>query len=333
LKRVKIIFLAVGCVLLLLLFYSYGVKETVARIMEMGWNFWIIVAIGLFNNIFLTLGWRLIFNHKFKRGGFLKLLLARIAGDSTTSINAAGALAGEPIKALYLKDMIPFKVALASVVIDRTVHTIASILAIISGMILSFFFLKIPTVINMAMVAIFAATIWGILKILKKQKEGLIEYILNKLPQKIVGSFMNEKRWEKVRTLDQEIGYIFKDKNTMKRFYWALSVKYFSLILAGMFEIYFILKYIGSPVLVSDSLFIYVFGLFLTSVMFFIPANLGTSESAYSLALKFLGYNPALGLSVGIIRRLRSFVWSGIGILILLHAGLLKKDKKKPETN
>ena len=66
--------------------------------------------------------------------------------------------------------------------------------------------------------------------------------------------------------------------------------------------------------------------MFLTSVIFFMPANLGTSEGSFSLALRFLGYDPAIGLTVGLIKRLRTLVWSLIGILILFFAGMTRKN-------
>ncbi len=55
------------------------------------------------------------------------------------------------------------------------------------------------------------------------------------------------------------------------------------------------------------------------------PANLGTSEGAFTIALKFFSFDPALGISMGIIQRLRRFAWAGIGSLVLFHAGLMKK--------
>jgi hypothetical protein len=59
------------------------------------------------------------------------------------------------------------------------------------------------------------------------------------------------------------------------------------------------------------------------------PANIGTSEASFSLALKFLGYDPAIGLTVGIIQRLRKFVWSGIGMIILFYGSVEKKEGNK----
>jgi uncharacterized protein (TIRG00374 family) len=326
-RKGKIIFLLVGCLILFLLFKTFGIEKTIYHIKEMGWRFWLIVLICLCNNIFLTYSWKVLINYPLEASFFFKLLIARIAGDTTSSINALGAFAGEPIKALYIKDKIPFKIGLASVVLDRTVHTIANIMIILTGIFLSFFVLQLPLYISIIISVAFILSLLFMLAILKIQRKGIIEFLINKLPKKISEKFMNPDRWDRVKNLDSEIGFLFSSRENIRRFFYALSIRYVSIILSGTLEIYFIMKFMGINISIVNANFIYIFGLFLTGIIFFMPANLGTSEGSYSLALKFLGFDPALGLSVGIIRRLRTFVWSGIGILILFYAGLLKKSK------
>lgn len=326
-RKGKIIFLLVGCLILFLLFKTFGIEKTIYHIKEMGWRFWLIVLICLCNNIFLTYSWKVLINYPLEASFFFKLLIARIAGDTTSSINALGAFAGEPIKALYIKDKIPFKIGLASVVLDRTVHTIANIMIILTGIFLSFFVLQLPLYISIIISVAFILSLLFMLAILKIQRKGIIEFLINKLPKKISEKFMNPDRWDRVKNLDSEIGFLFSSRENIRRFFYALSIRYVSIILSGTLEIYFIMKFMGINISIVNANFVYIFGLFLTGIIFFMPANLGTSEGSYSLALKFLGFDPALGLSVGIIRRLRTFVWSGIGILILFYAGLLKKSK------
>ena len=93
-KKTRFIFLGVGLLILFILFKSFGVKTTINHIKEIGLNgFLLIVTIFLFNNIFLTYGWKILIPQSLPISKFYKLVLARIAGDSTTSINALGAVA------------------------------------------------------------------------------------------------------------------------------------------------------------------------------------------------------------------------------------------------
>ncbi len=325
-KKGKLIFLFVGLLILAVLFRTFGIEKTITHILNMGWNFWIIILIYLFNHIFLSYGWKVLISQPVKHSRFYKLVLARIAGDSTSSINALGALAGEPLKAMFIKDIVPFKMGLASVILDRTIHTISNILLILTGIVVSFFLLDMPVYVKALSFLLFAGIFLLLVVVLMKQRDGFVEYLVGKVPSSLLGRFMTEERWKKVRALDEEFAYIFSSRDNLRHFYISLFVHYLSVLVAGVLEIYLIIVFIGVPISIAHALFVYIFGLFLTGAIFFMPANLGTSEGSYSIALKFLGYDPALGLSVGIIRRLRTFVWAAIGILILFYAGLLKKE-------
>jgi uncharacterized membrane protein YbhN (UPF0104 family) len=166
-----------------------------------------------------------------------------------------------------------------------------------------------------------------ILLILKKQREGFVEYLLSLLPEKVVKKYINEERQEKVKELDYEIGFILSSRKNLKIFFISLFARYVAVLASGTLEIFFILRFINVDVPLSHSILIYISNMFITNIIFFMPANLGVSEGAFTLALKLLGYDPAVGISLGMIHRLRRFAWSGIGMVILFHAGLIRKEK------
>lgn len=325
-NKTRIIFFVVGILILILLFKSFGVEKFINDICLLGWKFVLIVSLFLFNNVVLAYTWKVLINHPLRWKLFHRLVLARIAGDSTSSINSMGALAGEPIKALLMREDIPFNKGLASVVLDRTVHTLANTLLILTGIISSFFVLKLPVLVSTGFLLFIIFVLCAIFYILKKQKQGFIRFLVNRLPKKISSRFMNTEREKKIDELDSEIGFILSTRENLKRFYISLILRYFSILVTGTLEVFLILIFIDIDISLVNSMFVYIFTLFLTSIVFFMPANIGTSEASYSLALNFLGYDPALGLSVGIIRRLRTFVWSGIGMIILFYRGATNKS-------
>ena len=325
-KKARYIFLLIGILILIFLFKSFGVWKTISQILSVGWGFWIIVSIFIFSHIFLTLGWKVLINHPISFKTFILLILARIGGDSTSSINAFGSIAGEPLKAMYMKEHIPLQIGLASVVLDRTAHSLANALMFLTGIIVSMFILNLPLHITAIAIGFFVFTLIAIGLIIQKQREGLLHFILSLIPQRFIKKIITDERKNKIAELDEEIKYIFSSKTTIYKFIASILLHYFAVTISCTLEIYLIVYFLSIPFSIVHALFLYVFGLFLTSVMFFMPANLGTSEGSYSLALKLLGYDPSLGLTIGIIRRLRTFVWSILGIIILLIAGLKKTE-------
>ena len=327
LNKTKIIFLTAGIVILIVLFKSFGIEKIIEHFRTMSWRFFLIIVLYLFNNIIMTYVWKILINYPIKLRDLYKLYFARIAGDATSSISSVAALAGEPLKAMYIKNIVPLKNGLASVVLDRTIQSISNIMLIFTGVVSSFFLIKTSLLVSALSVLIPVIMIIMLLLILKKQREGIIEYVLSLLPENFVKKYISEARREKVKELDYEISFILSSPENMKKFFISLITRYIAVLTSGTLEIFLILQFINIDVTLPHSILIYVSNMFVTSIVFFMPANLGVSEGIFTLVLKLLGYDPAVGISLGMIYRLRRFAWSGIGMVILFHAGLMRKEK------
>lgn len=326
------VFLVTGILILALCLKTMGLKPIIDNIITLGRQFWIVVGIHIVSNTFLTLGWWILFPLKLKWSYFPKFLAARIAGDSTTFISSVGALAGEPLKALYIKDVVPMKTGLATVFLDRTIHTISNILIVLTGIIASVFILRLPVTVTIVSLASMLALFILLLIVLKKQSEGILEYIIIKTPGFITKRFITEERMKHVRVLDDEIKLIMNNRAKRKRIVACLLLHYFSILVIATLEIYLIVRFInpGLGFTITDALFLYIFGFILTTAAFFIPANIGVSEGSYAFGLYILGFPGSLGVSIGFIRRLRTLVWTVIGLMLMLFAGV-KRKKLQPD--
>jgi hypothetical protein len=326
-KNIRRIFLVVGLIILGIMLFSFGVKKPVQDIITVGWKFFVFMFIYFLNQLFLTYGWRVLITMPLGFKNSLKLLAARIAGDSTTLINAAASTAGDALKAMYIQDVIPIRMGLASVVLDRMIHILGNILFIILGIFIAMLKLDIPLYILGGVFAAFTASFVFILFLIRKQRHGFLMHLVNKIPKKIKKRFIKRKTISSIKHIDEEIKDIFKSRTNLNHFYISLFMHTLPVLAAGSLEVYFIMEFTGTRTTVIDAMFIYLFGLFITTVIFFMPGNVGTSEGSYSIALKYLGYDPALGIAIGMLRRLRAFLWSLIGIGFLFYAGLMGKEK------
>jgi uncharacterized protein (TIRG00374 family) len=332
-KKSKYIFLVVGIILLIVLFKSFGVESTIEYISRIGWQgFLAICSIYIVTNVSLAYGWRVLVNYPIKKIHFYKFVLARIAGDATSSINALGSAAGEPLKAMYVKDILPMNIGLATVFLDRIIHIISSVLMVLTGIFASFFVFQSHLMENLivfvSLLLVFILMLFLIFRFFKSRSNGIIMGIVEKLPAMLKDKILTENNIKKINLIDEEINLALSNKDNLRHFYISLAMHYFGSILTCSFEIYLIVNYISPAGGINflEGLFIYVFGFVATSALFFIPANVGTSEGSYSMALSLLGHDPIIGLSVGIIRRLRTFVWAGLGAVLLFYAGLIKKE-------
>ena len=325
-KKAKYILFLVGALLLVMLFWMFGIKKPVMDIVALGWGFALIVLIYLPNHILMTYGWRVLITAPVKASHFYKLVCARIAGDATTLVGTLAAVAGEPLKAMYIKDIVPFQIGLASVVLDRTIHMAGSVILLLTGIILGFFILKVPVYVLVLTFVLFTSAFVLLIVIIKKQRDGFLDYIISCMPRKLREKILAGSRAEKIKQLDNEISFVFSSRDNMHHFYISLFLHTVPTLICGTLEVFLIMYYTGHRIGLLNSMFVYLFGLFITTVMFFMPANIGTAEGSYSLALGFLGFDPVSGISIGLIRRLRTAVWALFGMSLLFYAGLMKKE-------
>jgi len=277
-KKARILFLMVGIALLTVLFAVFGIKKPVMQIIDFGWKFWICVLIYFFNQAALSFAWMILIPKKLKAGDFINVLLARTAGDSTTTINSAASVAGDALKALYLQDTVPFKTGLASVMLDRTLHSIGNTLLFMTGIFLAFFRLNLPFWSLAILFALFMIILSVLVYLMRHHSRGIIRFVIMKLPAFIHKKILTPERDIKIRNLDTEISLIFTHRKNLRHIYLALVMHTLPVMIAGTLEVYIIMFFVGGHVTMQDALFTYLFGLFISSVAFFVPLNIGTSE-------------------------------------------------------
>ena len=88
-------------------------------------------------------------------------------------------------------------------------------------------------------------------------------------------------------------------------------------MMMGYAETFAILRMIGVADAALIGFLLFSLGMVIDAVFFFVPGSLGTMEAGNAYLFYLLGLNPGIGLSVGLLRRIRKLVWMGIGALVL----------------
>src|SRR5262245_30122818 len=87
---------------------------------------------------------------------------------------------------------------------------------------------------------------------------------------------------------------------------WAVAV-----------EIYVILAWVGAPVGWQTALALETGSVLIDGILFFVPAKMGTQEGGKVLLFAMMGLDPARGLTVGVVRRIRELTYAGLGLAVL----------------
>ncbi len=138
---------------------------------------------------------------------------------------------------------------------------------------------------------------------------------LSKAPSKIAGYVL-----KKLKIVEE----YRNDPISARRFFLAFFFKFtgraFNLVeLFVMFSIFGIEPSFISLVTVAGMISMSA------SLFFIIPQGLGVNETGISLALSFLGFSAALGITFGLIRRARMIFWALFGVGLHLAYSVVKK--------
>jgi hypothetical protein len=101
--------------------------------------------------------------------------------------------------------------------------------------------------------------------------------------------------------------------------------------LAGILEIYVTLSFISEIVAPT------IFTAFLLesvnrviNVAFkFVPLRMGVDEQGTGMLAKVLGFTPAIGVTLAIVRKARDIFWTTVGVMLMVRRGLSLRTAAK----
>lgn len=328
-KKLKILFFGIGISLFIFLVYKIGVTEIYDNLLSMGYKFPLIFIPFFLICFFDTVGWKYSFSSWFDGIKLRNLYPVRWAGESINILTPTAYVGGEPIKAYILKRYnVPFHDGLASVIVGKTVMTMAQIFFLILGIGATAFYISSDNYLILSALIVLVISIPLVWFFYLWQKRGLFSSIYNLLQKLKIRINYILKNKDKIELLDEKIRHFYKKK---KENFFLSFFYYFLGWSAGLFEVYTILYLMGYNIGFSKALIIESMVQLLKSCSFFIPGSLGVVEGGGLLIFTSLGFDAQTGLSYGIFRRSRELIWAGAGLLILMSYGVKKAqlDEKK----
>jgi uncharacterized protein (TIRG00374 family) len=318
-KWARSLLFAAGIALFFYLIWRIGFDVLLANVTRFGVWFLAIIAIGASWLFFQTCAWSIIQNAFFKKVPFLSLFRIKIIGDALNVLLPSASLGGEAARAYLLKKAVPLKEGIPSILFDKTVEFVASTVFLASSLLLGSLFVPLPEGLLAPTVICLAVTTAGVVLLVIFSVRGVCGTLA-----RITARFPRVRKWvearkEHLEALDENLRLLYR-KGHLKT---AAAVGlHFLGRLAGAVEVFIILRVLGAPVSLVQAVFIYSVIVIINTVFFILPGQWGVTESASLLLLEALGRPAAIGLSLGVIRRIRKLVF------VALAFGLYFVDNK-----
>jgi uncharacterized protein (TIRG00374 family) len=252
----------------------------------------------------------------------------RTIGETFNVITPLGTMGGEPVKAHLLKEKygLTYKQGAASQVVARTTLTVSLILFMIPGIVFLFmdngisetFKASSLTGLITFSVLIFLFLLFQITGILSRIAHGFNRLFPTQTPRPSLEHL--------VALCGMMSGYYRQHRGLFLK---SIVFGFLGWV-AGVFELYLTLYFLGIPVGFKELWIIESLLQLIRAGSFFIPLSLGAQEGGLILIFTSMGMAGPLGLAVSFARRIRELAWIALG-LILGWGTTFKSSKVKLE--
>lgn len=319
-KAISVFFFLVGVAVFVQLVTSFGVGNIIRNISSAGWGLLWIVFVWLAIYILNTLSWKLVLGATGRGVPFSTLFMVTVSGFVINYITPVIALGGEPYKVQALASHFGTARAISAVVLYRMVHQLGHMLLLLTGITAAMIFvpLSVGVLATLGVAGgVIALIVYFTLSGTEKGVFADLERLVRKVPFLGFISRRLDRYGHRIAEMDHVVTDVYR--NSRRIFWLGIGLEYLSRVLMGV-EVYIVLARLGTDVPFLDAIFVYVMYSLIINIFFFIPMNVGAREGGILLGLESLALDPVMGVTTGVILRVREFFWIGLGLIFVLFA-------------
>lgn len=307
--------LEVGCLLagiaiLVGTVWHIGLATLTQDLGAIGWGLLVILLVESLNVVLNTWGWSLAFPAGERTVSHGRLLAARLAGDGVNYLTPSATVGGELLRIRLLGVRVPLSLRWASVSVAKLGQTVAQAVFILLGLalVLPRFTGTAPwlgwvvggsgaVLLGIAFVWLISRGFWATSRRVARRVglRWMLPAAWAGPGQDLDAALRRLGRWRVAASLACFVGG------------WAV----------GAAEIYLILAWVGGAVDWQTALALETGSVLIDGILFFVPGKVGTQEGGKVVLFAALGLNPARGLTVGVVRRIRELTYAGVGLAAL----------------
>ena len=314
-KYLKSLYVLIGLALLIAVVSEIDVGQVWGIASEIGWG--LVVVLGLYFAAFAldSFTWQMTLVSVPLDGRWLyRAWKVRMVGEVFNSLVPAAGMGGEPVKAVLLKKYygVGYRQATASLILAKTINTIALVIFLTVGFALMLSSALVPppyqVVTGLGLLAlavgIFLFFVVQRLKVSSAAGGWISRW---RLAGRIEGVMHH------IRDMDERLVHFY----TRHRGRFAVAVG-LALVnwMIGVLEIYYTMIFLGHPISLVEAWIVEAAAQLVRAGTFFIPAHIGAQEGAFLLTYSALTGSPELGVAVALVRRFRETLWLLWGVAL-----------------
>jgi hypothetical protein len=296
-----------------------GVAEIIDGIRRVGWGLVLILGLAGLRFLIRAECWRLCLPPTIAFP-LPRALAAFLAGDAVGNVTPLGLVASEPTKVLLTRHHLAPREAIASLVVENFVYA-ASVLAMVGiGLIVLMTNVPLPSSWLAGGVAALVAMLAGAAIAIRAMR-GTWDPARGSRP-------WWRERLAMVR--DEAVRFSGGHPQRLWRVF-ALDLLFHAL---AVVEVFITLQWLlgnRSPTFVQAIVF-EALNRIVTAVFKFVPFRVGIDEASAGALAPMLSVNPAAGVALAVVRKVRNLFWAAIGLALVAASGTSERGKRRIAT-
>jgi uncharacterized membrane protein YbhN (UPF0104 family) len=298
------------------------------KVRLLGWGFALLIVLSGARQVLRTLAWHRCLQPDGRRPGLLDLFGLRLMGEALNSLTPAGPLVGETAKVWAASRKMPAQSSVSSVVIENLIYYLAAVLFMLSAVVLVL--LELAPLhrfrwLAAGLVICFLASMLLAARSVSK-RVSLVRGILDRLRGwgfkcAFLGRYEHDL-W----AMEMEIYDFFL---TRKALFLGLLALELATNFTGIGEAYLILRATTAHTSVLAAYLTESTNRAVQLLFAFVPLGLGVDEGLAATTLRTLGYNASEGISLAIIRKIRTVFWVGVGLLLTAKYSFARSEGER----
>jgi len=306
-----------GLGLLIYVINRVGVQPLFDALLRVGFGFFVVLGLSGLRHVLRTISMRAAVPAEHRRISFRHAFAARLGGEAISFLTFTGPLLGEATKVALLRKRVPLTYGVPALVVDNLIYNLSVVFFVLSGAVVMLLRYPLPPGAYLVLLVIAAVAASGILvaAIAAKRRVMLLTWIIDRTAElRLSPKVILKKRH-----------HIFHLESKVYDFYKHHPGAFFLMILcnllahaASVVEVFVTLKMLGFQPQVAQAYIIESLTKVINFVFAFVPGTIGVYEGGTEVILqKGLGFTPAAGLALALVRKAAIVVWTSIGLLVL----------------
>jgi len=306
-----------GLALLIYVINKVGVQPLFDALLRIGFGFFIVLGLSGSRHMFRTIAMRAAVPPEHRRITFRQAFAARLGGEAISFLTFTGPVLGEATKVALLRKRVPLTYGVPALVVDNLLYNLSVVFFVLSGACVMLLSYRLPAPVYTVLMIIAVVAALGIIAaaFAAKRRVMLLTWMIDRLAQLRLSPKVILKRRHHVYHLESKVYDFYK--HHPGAFFGMIACDLLSHA-TSVVEVYVALRLLGFHSTAPQAYIIESLTKVINFVFAFVPGTIGVYEGGTEVILqKGLGFTPAAGLALALVRKAAIVCWTSIGLLVL----------------